>query len=241
MSPHGARDLVVESATGVELTLPVAGPGARCLAFLIDWLIRAILFAAWYAVAAAIYNRRWSLTAPMEPDASWFMLVVTPAASLYFLYHFILEIVMHGQTPGKRMAGVRLVGRDGATPGIGALLVRNVFRLVDCLPILYGVGLVATFVTREHVRVGDMAAGTLLTYDRRDAALPSPTSQIELIEELLGRWHSLDAGIRRELALTLLERHDIRANDETDEVALHNQLCALISRHRDQVDKPGDP
>ena len=54
------RDLVVDSVTGVDVALPVAGPGARCYAFLIDWLIRAILFAAWYGVAALIYNGRWS-------------------------------------------------------------------------------------------------------------------------------------------------------------------------------------
>ena len=53
-----ARNLVVDSVTGVELTLPVAGPGARSYAFIVDWLIRAILFIAWYGVAALIYNRR---------------------------------------------------------------------------------------------------------------------------------------------------------------------------------------
>ena len=50
---------------------------------------------------------------------------------------------MRGRTPGKRMAGVRIVARDGGAPSVGALLVRNVFRLIDSLPLLYGVGLVA--------------------------------------------------------------------------------------------------
>ena len=41
------------------------------------------------------------------------------------------------------MAGVRIVARDGGVPSAGALLARNVFRLIDSLPVFYGVGLAA--------------------------------------------------------------------------------------------------
>src|ERR1700744_877172 len=102
------NNLVIDSVTGVDLALPLADTGARCYAFIIDWLIRAILFIAWYSVAALIYNGQWSFTAPLRPDTRWFVLVVTPAAAVYFLSHFVLEVAMHGRTPGKRMAGVHL-------------------------------------------------------------------------------------------------------------------------------------
>lgn len=204
-----ARDLVVDSVTGVELTLPVAGPGARSYAFLIDWLIRAMLFVAWYGVAALIYNWSWSFSAPLNPDAKWFVLVVTPAAVLYFLYHFVLEVAMHGRTPGKRMAGIHIVTRDGSSPGVGALLTRNVFRLVDSLPLLYGVGLVTTFVTDDHLRVGDMAAGTLLAYERGDVLLLDLPSDGDAVQELLQRWYSLSVEARHGLALTLLAKHKV--------------------------------
>ena len=69
---------------------------------------------------------------------------------MYFLYHFALEIAMHGRTPGKRMAGIHIVTREGGSPGAGALLTRNVFRLVDSLPLLYGVGLVSNAGTSDH-------------------------------------------------------------------------------------------
>ena len=220
---HNARDLVVDSVTGVDLALPIAGPGARSYAFLIDWVIRAILFTAWYGVAALLYNRRWTFIAPLNPDAKWFVLVVTPAAATYFLYHFVLEIAMHGRTPGKRMAGIHIVTREGGTPGVGALLTRNVFRLVDSLPLLYGVGLVATLATRDHVRVGDMAAGTLLVYDRPDVALPEPatttasneralnSSDAEIVAELLLRWPQLEGEARQRLAAAILLRHGLDA------------------------------
>ena len=217
MSTHGARDLVVDSVTGVDLALPIAGTGARCYAFVIDWLIRAILFTAWYGVAALIYNRRWSLAAPLSPDARWFIFVVAPAAGIYFLYHIVLEIALHGRTPGKRLAGVHILARDGSSPGVGALLTRNVFRLVDSLPLFYGVGLVATLVTRDHVRIGDMAAGTLLAYERTDVTLPARTSELaraadaEIANDLLSRWSSLNPTARRRLAMALITRYDSAA------------------------------
>ena len=230
-----ARDLVVDSVTGVALTLPVAGSGARSYAFIIDWLIRATLFVAWYGVAALIYNRRWSFSAPLNPDAKWFVLVVTPAAVMYFLYHFVLEVAMRGRTPGKRMAGIHIVTRDGSSPGVGALLTRNVFRLVDSLPLLYGVGLLTTLVTRNYVRVGDMAAGTLLAYERSDALLlsdlPGSTTRaadIETLNELLQRWYSLSVDSRHNLALALLSQHgiDVPTQDRTD-TELRSRLAQL--------------
>src|SRR5690242_12256985 len=87
-------DLVVDSATGVEVSLPVAGPGARSYAFVIDWHIRLVVAIAWYVVGALIFNGEWSLRTPLEPNAAWFGLVLLPAAAIYLLYHPVLEIAM---------------------------------------------------------------------------------------------------------------------------------------------------
>jgi len=239
MSTHGARNLVVDSVTGVDLTLPLAGAGARCYAFAIDWLIRAILCSAWYGVAALIYNGRWSFAAPLSPDTRWFVFVVAPAAAAYFLYHITLEIALHGRTPGKRIAGIHIVAREGSSPSVGALLTRNVFRLVDSLPLFYGVGLVATLVTRDHVRIGDMAAGTLLAYERADIVLPAqPANQAhnrsvspvdaEIANDLLLRWSTLDATARHRLASAIISRcggSDVPA--EESDSALRTQLEKL--------------
>ena len=92
-------DLAVDSVTGVDVALPVAGPGARSFAFLIDWTIRTILSVAWYVVAAMVHNASWSLAAPLTPDASWFVFVVAPPAAIYFLYHPAWEVATRGLTP----------------------------------------------------------------------------------------------------------------------------------------------
>ena len=238
--PGAEPDLVVDSATGVDVSLPVAGPGARAYAFTIDWHIRIVLVLGWYVVTALLYNGRWSLMPPPDANAGWFSLVVIPATAIYFLYHPILEIAMRGRTPGKRAAGVRIVARDGAAPTVGAHLIRNVFRLVDSFPAFYGMGLIVVTVTRDHVRIGDLAAGTLLIYDRANesvlehvspAALGSQldASTAEVVNELLVRWQSLDADVRGRLAASLLMKIQGASADvgALEDAALHERLQKL--------------
>jgi uncharacterized RDD family membrane protein YckC len=207
------EQLSVQSVTGVDLTLKIAGPGTRSYAFVIDWHIRFLIAAAWLLVAAVAQVKiTWR-----SQDG---LISVLPAAIMYFLYHPIVEVVMRGQTPGKRMAGVRILARDGGQPSTTALLLRNVFRLIDSLPATYMVGLTTCFFTRQRVRLGDMAAGTLLVLDNAAAeasllrierlAAHSKLSldALELIDQVLERWESLEAANRAQVARSLLSRLD---------------------------------
>jgi uncharacterized RDD family membrane protein YckC len=236
---HAADSLVVDSVTGVDVSLEVAGTGARSLAFLIDLLIRTILVTAWFVVATLIYNGRFTLQTPDDPDGTWYLYVATPATLIYLLYHTVLEIVMRGRTPGKRMAGIRIVARNGSAPAIAAQLVRNVFRLIDSFPVGYGVGLFTCLVTRDHVRIGDLAAGTLMIYENRNTlvtrGLPVAANDrrmdlatLELVGELLERWRALEAGARARLARSLIQRATGVAPDAAaTEVALREELERL--------------
>jgi uncharacterized RDD family membrane protein YckC len=231
--------LNVDTNTGVDVSLPVAGPGARAYAFLVDWHVRVILAFTWYTIAALIFNGRFKLAPPLTNDAHWFGFVLAPALAIYLLYQSALELLMRGRTPGKRMAAVRIVARDGGMPSAGALLTRNVFRLVDSLPVFYGVGLIATMATRDHVRVGDMAAGTLLVYERAAAQLP-PTlpdqralprldaAAVEIIGELLERWPTLSLEARARLARAALARFAAAAIPGDSDAGLHAQLQTLL-------------
>jgi uncharacterized RDD family membrane protein YckC len=241
-----SNELRIESATGVDIVMRIAGPGGRAYAFIIDWHIRLVLALAWYVGATLAYNQRLSLAVPVEMNSAWYIAVLLPTFALYFLYHPVLEIAMGGRTPGKRIAQIRIVATDGGAPSPGALLMRNVFRLIDCLPLVYCVGLVATLVTRRHVRIGDLAAGTLLVYEQnapqgfahiaaqagRAAPATGPMAlapdALEIAVELLARWHELDADARRGLARDLLAR---AAPQHTGAVLtdaeLHERVAAL--------------
>jgi uncharacterized RDD family membrane protein YckC len=229
--------LRVAGLTGVEIELEIAGPGSRSYAFLIDWHIRVLLALAWI-ICAWLVGLADKVVSP--PGQRFLMLAFIPALLIYLLYQPVMELAMRGRTPGKRMASVRLVTRRGGTPSVAALLIRNVFRLVDCLPSLYLVGLACCFATRQRVRIGDLAAGTLLIVDvpRKDAALSQLSASltqhnlslllIELAEELLERWSSLSTARRRELAAGLLTRAGRSASSDLSDEQLRTQLRELL-------------
>ncbi|MBS0375642.1 MAG: RDD family protein [Proteobacteria bacterium] len=233
--------LVISSATGVDIALPIAGPGSRAYAFVIDWHFRALIAGAW--LLAGMFILFGAFKVPPEPEqgnrfALW---VLLPASAIYFLYHLVLECAFGGRTPGKRIAGVRLVTRSGDTPSLGALVIRNLLRLIDSLPAFYVVGLIATFSTRERVRIGDLAAGTVLVLDQREAlsaidqlgatAIADPATAA-LAGDLVARWSSLSDERRTRLARQLLRHLDPGASALSLEVmngtALKERLETLL-------------
>lgn len=80
-------------------------------------------------------------------------------AALSFAYFTLPESVF-GATPGKALAGLRVVRTDGGPLGIGAVVLRNLLRPIDYLPVFYMVGGALVLATRQSRRLGDMAAGT---------------------------------------------------------------------------------
>ncbi|HZF16756.1 MAG TPA: RDD family protein [Steroidobacteraceae bacterium] len=223
MDPADIDDgLKIRSVTGVDFTLPIAGIGGRGFAFLIDLHIRALGALLWVLLAQLVVSLAFSRT-----DRTVMLWVGLPASAIFFLYHPIIELLMGGRSPGKRIAGVRVIMRDGSPPGAGAILIRNVFRLLDSLPIGYWVGLIACFVTDRQVRVGDMAAGTLLIYDEgptresvdllavQGTAAGLSAAQAELLDDLLARWDSLEPAARLQIARQAILQFEPGATEES--------------------------
>jgi uncharacterized RDD family membrane protein YckC len=200
------EELIVRGLTGVDMSLRIAGPGTRSLAFLIDWQIRLLAALALILLAALLRL----LPADLEPlthPATIAAFVLAP--SIYFLYHPVIEVLMRGRTPGKRKAGARIVTVEGGTPTVGPLVMRNVFRLIDSMPGFYVVGLGCCLFTQKRVRLGDLVAGTVLVLEETDTtkALARlgeamrhsslPLEALRLIQDLLDRWRDLEPDQRR--------------------------------------------
>lgn len=208
MATETADRIVLQDATGLDLELEVAGVGSRSYAFLIDWHIRVLLALAWGAVFWALATQG-GLAGLNETGR--LLLGGGPIAGLYFLYHPILEIGWSGWTPGRHFAGVKIVATDGRPASAGAHLVRNVFRLVDSLPALYALGLTVALFHPRQLRIGDLAAGTVLVFEggHRQQALDEARAglrseyltpaQHEFALDLLVRWGQLSR--KRRIAL----------------------------------------
>lgn len=81
-----------------------------------------------------------------------------------------------GATIGKRVFGVRVVALEGGRATALQALVRNALRVIDALPLLYAVGLIAmarSGGTRRQ-RIGDLAANTTVTLGAGGRPLRTP-------------------------------------------------------------------
>lgn len=210
--------ITIQSADATEFSLSIAGAGSRSYAFLLDWHIRIVVAAAWILIVYLTLKFTNGTELDLFTNSAWSSVTWIPAALIYFLYHPVLEILMHGRTPGKRMAGVRIVDINGRTPGAAALALRNVFRLVDSLPSLYMVGLTACLFSKNALRIGDMAAGTMLIKEKittkadleQVSMLAINThyepEHLELLNSLLSRWKDMDSAKRLDLAEKMLNK-----------------------------------
>jgi uncharacterized RDD family membrane protein YckC len=159
--------VAAETPEGILLELRPAGITARFYAFALDWVIRlVILYAA--GMAAALMQGLGI--------AFWFMLFF----ALEWLYPVVFELTPSGATPGKRTFRLKVVMDNGLPITAAASVTRNVLRAADFLPFLYGFAIVCMLLRRDCKRLGDLAAGTIVVYERRDVA-PSPADLVDPI------------------------------------------------------------
>lgn len=130
------------------------GIGARLAAQIVDWVILSMIYVAiGYGFHGSL---TWEITEPKSLTA------VTIWTTASFLYFFLLEGFL-GATGGKKLVGIKVVMEDGSKCGFKAAFIRNGFRLIDFLPFLYIIGAILIWRSSRKQRLGDWAAGTVVT------------------------------------------------------------------------------
>jgi uncharacterized RDD family membrane protein YckC len=147
----------VATPEGIELTLRLAGPVPRALAWSVDFLLRAALV----LVVSMIASRFGRAGMGVVLIAAFFVEWLLPA---WF------EAMWGGQTPGKRLFRLAVLNDDGTPVRWPGALTRNLLRAADFLPFLYGVGLITMLMNRDFKRLGDLAAGTVVVYQAEKVA-----------------------------------------------------------------------
>jgi len=153
-----------EYRTPESLTIsqPVAGIGSRGLAAGVDSCILLIIILVLLAGALGL-----SLISATAAVAGPTLIVVVVVASVVpVLYYVVCEVATGGRSIGKALFGLRVVDLRGVPVGLADSLVRNLVRILDFLPLLYGIGVVTMFAGRQPRRLGDLAAGTVVVHDR---------------------------------------------------------------------------
>lgn len=148
--------LRVRTPEGVAFTVRLASPVLRAAAFLIDW---AAVTVAWSVIAGVL-----NVLQVFSEDLAG--LVVTVG---YFLfsqgYGIATEWLWRGQTMGKRLLRLRVVDARGLRLSFAQVVLRNLLRFVDALPVFYLVGGLAALLNRRAQRLGDLAADTLVVWE----------------------------------------------------------------------------
>jgi uncharacterized RDD family membrane protein YckC len=160
--------LSIDTPELVDIEMPLAGIGSRFIALLVDYLIWGAGFLLLLLLTLLLVPGIHTFS---KISAQWAFAIVLFIVFLFNWGYFTLfEAFWNGRTPGKRVAGIRVIQRTGRAIGLFESMARNLVRYVDQFPFFYAVGVVVVFATRQHQRLGDLAAGTLVVRDREPEA-----------------------------------------------------------------------
>lgn len=176
---QNSDEYTIATPENITFGYEVAGIGSRFIGALVDTIIIAMLLLLinlLVAVALGYVADDGGFRGDFEADPGWLAGLVI---ALYALFNFAIiwgyfiffELGWHGQTPGKRLAGTRVVRLDGSGAGFLEVAIRNLVRIVDFMPFAYAVGFVTMFFNRNARRLGDFAAGTLVIRQQREIRL----------------------------------------------------------------------
>lgn len=200
--------LVVPTPERVSFEYRLAGPGSRFVAQAIDLLILAgVLIALVFAVitlAVVTGNGRLAV-----------LVFVLTTFVLVFGYFWFFEALWTGQTVGKRVMNLRVVGDRGEPLTFAQAAIRNLVRIIDFAPSAYGLGLAVLFANGRGKRLGDLAAGTVVVREGATVSLaqlvraapgaapppPGPEAALRHLEPELRRFVVAYFGRRPALAL----------------------------------------
>jgi uncharacterized RDD family membrane protein YckC len=223
-----------ETPENVEISYKLAGLGTRFLAWFVDQLCVGLVIVG-LVISLAIAGISFSGLEDLfrgerghpERLGLYFIGLIFLVIGLGSLFYFTLtELLMSGQTIGKRSLRIRVVKTDGFSLDPGSVLIRNVFRALDNIPLMW----IVPLLSKSSQRTGDMVAGTVVVgdeqaeitdvrtqlggrtaleaefrFDARALGLLQETD-FEAVERLLDRWHSLALDQRERLAGSVITK-----------------------------------
>ena len=150
---HDVLDTVVAAETpeGISLELRPAGLSARFYAFLLDWFVR--LMIAYAGAIDGVFMVGFG-------TAFWVLFYFL----LEWFYPVVFELSRSGATPGKTVVGIKVVMDNGLPVTPAASFTRNLLRVADFLPFMFGAAIVSMLLRKDCKRLGDLAAATLVVH-----------------------------------------------------------------------------
>lgn len=206
MSSYNAQKMVIRTPEGVEFGLLLAGPVSRFLAWLVDTAV--------LAFGAILLSLLFRVLIPIQGDvmAAAFALLVY---AFFTTYRILCEWFMRGQTVGKRLLRLRVIDAQGLRLEFSQVVVRNLLRFVDALPLLYFVGGLLCVLSKRCQRLGDLAANTVVlredTFGTPDLEkmLPNKFNSLKHYPHLAARLRQRVTPEAAKITLRALQRREL--------------------------------
>jgi uncharacterized RDD family membrane protein YckC len=166
----------IQTPFNIELEFEIAEFHKRLLAYIIDFGLLILYFIAmkhlYYGSGTPDYSY-------LESHIGIDILTISLPMLLYSL---VCEVLMHGQTIGKKIMGIRVISLEGGEPHIGQYLLRWIFKAFEW-PFFFGyvfferhtlvsyifftglLGIIVVIiiaVSKKSQRLGDVAANTVV-------------------------------------------------------------------------------
>lgn len=155
--------LDIDTPEQVRFSFRLAGPAQRSAAYLIDMLVRGTLVAV-IGIALSLAN--------LLGDGFGTGLGLLLIFLLEWGYYIASEMLMNGQSIGKRALHLRVVRENGLPLSFSDSFLRNLLRAADFLPAMNALGLTVLSFDRKFRRLGDLVAGTIVIHEERQGIRP---------------------------------------------------------------------
>ncbi len=142
----------ITTPQNIELEYDLASLGERILGRIIDGLV--IAGYVGLIIAAFSLGNYW--------EANGLPIIITFLCLPVVFYDLVSEILLNGQSVGKKAMGIKVISLNGDQASTGQYMIRWLFRLVDFSISGSLVALITVAATEKHQRVGDIIAGTTL-------------------------------------------------------------------------------
>jgi uncharacterized RDD family membrane protein YckC len=154
------RMLRVETPEGIEFAMELATPLARSLALAID----TVLVIGLGAAAGQLAGMAGVVNVDFSKAVSLLVLF-----AVWIGYSLVLEWWWRGRTVGKRILGLQVMDVHGLRLHPSQIVLRNLLRFFDALPVFYLVGGTCALFSAKSQRLGDFAGNTVVIRHRREA------------------------------------------------------------------------
>ncbi len=225
-----SREVLINTPENIALEYELAGLGTRFCANFFDTLLQGLIYGS-VLIAFLLLDllllvvargQHWRLMQKILTEATGFATagMIILLFLVLFGYYIYYELKWNGQTPGKRYMGLRVIREGGYPVDVWSVVLRNLMRIVDFLPVVYSAGMISILISPRYQRLGDLVGGTMVVKQR------APQNLINLLQATRLQPEHLDRD-----ALALMQREADRLTPEEYQAVRH-----FTERRRSLID-----